>query len=72
MMQAFNKYKEGNERQILDPLMREVVEDEVLKKIFALAFQCAAPTRRDRPTMREVAAQLWEIRKDYFRSRRRS
>ncbi|XP_042374094.1 calmodulin-binding receptor-like cytoplasmic kinase 3 isoform X1 [Zingiber officinale] len=69
---AFNKYNEGNEREILDPEMREVVEDLVVKKIFALAFQCAAPTRRDRPAMREVVEQLWEIRKDYARSRQRS
>lgn len=69
---AFSKYNEGNEREILDPRLREVVEDEVLQKIFALAFQCAAPTRRDRPAMREVVEQLWEIRKDYGRSRRRT
>ncbi|WOK96863.1 hypothetical protein Cni_G05571 [Canna indica] len=69
---AFNKYNEGNERQILDPQMRDLVEDEIIKKIFALAFQCAAPTRRDRPAMREAVEQLWGIRKDYARSRRRS
>ncbi|CAD5189271.1 unnamed protein product [Musa acuminata subsp. malaccensis] len=69
---AFSKYNEGNEREILDPRLREVVGDEVLQKIFALAFQCAAPTRRDRPAMREVVEQLWEIRKDYGRSRRRT
>ncbi|XP_065016495.1 calmodulin-binding receptor-like cytoplasmic kinase 3 isoform X2 [Musa acuminata AAA Group] len=69
---AFSKYNEGNEREILDPRLREVVEDEVLQKIFALAFQCAAPTRRDRPAMREVVEQLWEIRKDYGGSRRRT
>ncbi|URE15493.1 STYKc [Musa troglodytarum] len=69
---AFSKYNEGNEREILDPQLREVVEDGVLTKIFTLAFQCAAPTRRDRPAMREVVEQLWEIRKDYARSRRRT
>ncbi|KAG6509345.1 calmodulin-binding receptor-like cytoplasmic kinase 3 isoform X1 [Zingiber officinale] len=62
---AFNKYKEGNERQILDPQMHEVVADLVVKKILALAFKCAAPTRKDRPAMREVVEQLWGIRKDY-------
>lgn len=64
-MQAFNKYKEGNERQILDPQMPEVLEDLVVKKILALAFKCAAPTRKDRPAMQEVVEQLWGIRKDY-------
>ncbi|XP_008801916.1 calmodulin-binding receptor-like cytoplasmic kinase 3 isoform X1 [Phoenix dactylifera] len=69
---AFNKYNEGNVRGILDPLLKEVVDEEVLKRIFGLAFQCAAPTRTDRPAMKEVVEQLWEIRKDYARSRRRA
>ncbi|KAG1327893.1 calmodulin-binding receptor-like cytoplasmic kinase 3 [Cocos nucifera] len=69
---AFKKYNEGNVRSILDPLLREVVYEEVLKRIFGLAFQCAAPTRNDRPVMKEVVEQLWEIRKDYARSHRRA
>lgn len=72
MFQAFDKYNEGNVRSILDPLLKEVVNEEVLKRIFGLAFQCAAPTRTDRPSMKEVVEQLWEIRKDYARSRRRA
>ncbi|XP_078157911.1 calmodulin-binding receptor-like cytoplasmic kinase 3 [Carex rostrata] len=62
---AFSKFDRGNYKEILDPLMREEVPDEVLKRILSLAFQCAAPYRRDRPNMREVCEQLWKIRKDY-------
>ncbi|KAJ3698997.1 hypothetical protein LUZ61_002702 [Rhynchospora tenuis] len=62
---AFSKYDEGHNREILDPQLHEEVPDEVLRRILSLAFQCAAPYRRDRPNMREVCEQLWKIRKDY-------
>lgn len=67
---AFKKYNEGNVSDTLDPGMEEVVDGEIVSKMFALAFQCAAPTRSDRPTMKEVAEQLWRIRIDYLRSGR--
>ncbi|OAY69636.1 calmodulin-binding receptor-like cytoplasmic kinase 3 [Ananas comosus] len=68
---AFNKYNTGQVRDILDPLLQEVVHEEILKKIFGLAFLCTAPTRGDRPEMKEVGEQLWKIRMDYLRSRGR-
>ncbi|GJN40617.1 hypothetical protein PR202_gb29861 [Eleusine coracana subsp. coracana] len=58
-------------REILDPLLEDPVDDEVLEKLLSLAFQCAAPTREDRPTMKEVGEQLWEIRKEYGKSVRK-
>lgn len=64
---AFKKYMEGNVVELLDPLMNEVVDAEVVSKLFGLAFQCAAPTRSDRPNMKEVGEQLWGIRMDYLR-----
>ncbi|MQL80864.1 hypothetical protein Taro_013314 [Colocasia esculenta] len=67
---AFKKYKEGNVREIMDPLLKEVVDEDILKKIFALAFRCAVSARANRPAMKEVGEQLWEIRKDYGRSLR--
>uniref|UniRef100_A0A1D1ZEM9 non-specific serine/threonine protein kinase n=1 Tax=Anthurium amnicola TaxID=1678845 RepID=A0A1D1ZEM9_9ARAE len=67
---AFKKYNRGNVKDLMDPLLEEEVDMEVLKKIFALAFRCAASTRADRPAMKEVVEQLWEIRKDYVRSLR--
>nr|XP_010911275.2 calmodulin-binding receptor-like cytoplasmic kinase 3 [Elaeis guineensis] len=65
---AFHKYNVGNLRDILDPLLEEVVDEEVLGKMLSLAFQCAAPTRDDRPDMKEVGEQLWEIRREFRKS----
>ncbi|XP_008795844.1 calmodulin-binding receptor-like cytoplasmic kinase 3 isoform X2 [Phoenix dactylifera] len=65
---AFNKYNEGNLRDILDPLLEEVVDEEVLGRMLSLAFQCSAPTRDDRPDMKEVGEQLWEIRREFGKS----
>lgn len=68
---AFNKFNEGNVVDLLDPLMNETVDAEILSKMFSLAFHCAAPTRSDRPSMKEVGEQLWVIRMDYLKSVRR-
>jgi serine/threonine protein kinase len=67
-VQTFKKFNQGNIREILDPLLEDPVDDVVLEKLLSLAFQCAAPTREDRPTMKEVGEQLWEIRKEYGKS----
>lgn len=71
LVQAFNKYDEGFIRDLVDPLMEEVVDVKIVKKIFSLAFHCAAPIRRDRPDMKVVGEQLWAIRADYIKSVRR-
>ncbi|KAI8023902.1 Calmodulin-binding receptor-like cytoplasmic kinase 3 [Camellia lanceoleosa] len=68
---AFNTYHEGSIMDMLDPLMNEVVNEDILAKMFELAFQCAAPTRADRPDMKVVGEQLWAIRMSYLRSGRR-
>ncbi|PIA42315.1 hypothetical protein AQUCO_02000038v1 [Aquilegia coerulea] len=68
---AFKNYNEGNVIGLLDPLMNEVVDARILSKMFSLAFQCAAPTRQDRPNMKEVGEQLWKIRTSYRKSVRR-
>lgn len=68
---AFRNYNEGNIVGLVDPLMDEVVDVEVLTKMFGLAFECAAPTRADRPDMKQVGEQLWAIRMDYVQSIRR-
>ena len=57
--------------ELVDPMMEEVVDAEILVKIFALAIQCAAPGRNDRPEMKSVGEQLWAIRADYLKSSRR-
>ncbi|OVA03765.1 Protein kinase domain [Macleaya cordata] len=68
---AFKNYNEGKLVEMLDPSMNEVVHVEILSKMFALGFQCAAPTRSDRPNMKEVGEQLWAIRMDYLKSVKR-
>lgn len=69
-MQAFKKFSEGKAREIVDPLLEEAVDEEIVGKMLNLAFQCAAPTRSDRPDMKEVGEQLWEIRRGYRKSLR--
>lgn len=50
---------------MLDPAMRERIDAEILGRMFELAFQCAAPTRTDRPDMKMVGERLWAIRMEY-------
>lgn len=65
LWQAFGKYTQGKMREILDPLLKEEIHGEVLRRLLGLAFECAAPTRADRPSMDIVAESLWAIRKDH-------
>lgn len=66
-VQAFHKYNEGHVAELVDCMMEEVVDANILANIFDLAFQCAAPTRNDRPQMKSVAEELWVIRADYLK-----
>lgn len=65
--QAFDKYNEGKVLELVDPKARERLDEKILKKMFSLAFQCAAPTRKERPDMEAVGKQLWAIRSTYLR-----
>ncbi len=67
-VQAFRKFNEGALFDMVDPLMNEVVDVEILQKMFGLAIQCAAPIRNDRPDMKSVGEELWAIRADYLKS----
>ncbi|KAL8152643.1 hypothetical protein V2J09_010403 [Rumex salicifolius] len=67
---AFNLYKERNVVGLIDPEMKETVSKDILRKMFSVAFQCAAPVRSDRPDMKEVGESLWAIRMDYNQKRR--
>lgn len=67
---AFNNFSDGRVSEVLDPKLQEDVNLEVAAKMLSLAFHCAAPTRANRPLMKEVGEQLWEIRKDFGRSLR--
>jgi hypothetical protein len=70
LIQAFNKYQRGNVRDILDPMLTEEVNEDILNRIFDLAFQCVAPTREDRPSMKKVTERLWMIRRGYTKIQR--
>ena len=53
--------------ELVDPNARDRVDEKILKKMFSLAFQCVAPTRKERPDMEAVGKQLWAIRSSYLR-----
>lgn len=63
---AFKKFLNGNIMEVLDPRLESSnAACRVAEKICELAFQCTAPTKQDRPTMKEVAEALWNIRKEF-------
>ncbi|KAJ9551326.1 hypothetical protein OSB04_015371 [Centaurea solstitialis] len=49
---AFGKFNKGEVMDLVDPLLKEAVDAYVFAKMLVLAFQCAAPTRADRPNMK--------------------
>ncbi|XP_022030351.2 probable serine/threonine-protein kinase PBL8, partial [Helianthus annuus] len=67
---AFRKYKKGEIMALADPQMKEALDWEIIGKMLELAFQCAAPTRADRPDMKAAGERLWAIRMDYLRNGR--
>ncbi|KAG8082585.1 hypothetical protein GUJ93_ZPchr0014g47336 [Zizania palustris] len=69
---AFEKFNKGDVKGILDPMLTESVNEDILNKTFDVAFQCVAPTRADRPEMKEVVERLWKIRRDYAKTQRRA
>lgn len=72
LMQAFERYNKGDVQEILDPMLTESVNEDILNKIFDVMFQCVAPTRADRPHMKEVVEKLWKIRRDYAKTQNRA
>lgn len=69
---AFEKYNKGDVHSILDPMLTESVNEDILNKTFDVMFQCVAPTRADRPPMKEVVEKLWKIRRDYAKTQNRA
>ncbi|KAK1413982.1 hypothetical protein QVD17_29719 [Tagetes erecta] len=64
---AFGKHHNGETMDLVDPQIREAVDEKIFKKMLDLAFQCAAPTRADRPDMKAVGERLWAIRVKYLK-----
>lgn len=58
--------KQGEAVIAMDPrLQRSSASNKAVQKVLNLAFQCLAPVKRLRPSMKNCAEVLWEIRKDY-------
>jgi hypothetical protein len=65
-MQAFQMFIDGQGIEVLDPnLERSSSACMMVEKILELAFRCAAPTKLERPSMKQTTEVLWNIRKDY-------
>ncbi|KAL8234992.1 hypothetical protein R6Q59_021092 [Mikania micrantha] len=64
---AFGKFNDGEVMDLVDPQMKDAVDVKIFKKMLSLSFQCAAPTRVDRPEMKSVGEQLWAIRVKYLK-----
>ncbi|GJN30307.1 hypothetical protein PR202_gb18601 [Eleusine coracana subsp. coracana] len=63
---AMENFVKGNAIQTLDPSLDATdAINLAVEKMYELALQCLAPTKRNRPSMRRCAEILWSIRKDY-------
>ncbi|CAK9189867.1 unnamed protein product [Sphagnum troendelagicum] len=63
---AFTKFVDGKLRHILDPNIRKTATVmAILPGLFELAISCVAPSKTERPNMKEVQESLWNIRKAY-------
>ncbi|KAL0712387.1 hypothetical protein Bca4012_019365 [Brassica carinata] len=63
---AIKKFTSGDTISVLDPkLERNPPNNLALEKVLEMAFQCLAPHRGSRPSMKKCSEILWGIRKDY-------
>ncbi|KAK7301828.1 hypothetical protein RJT34_12704 [Clitoria ternatea] len=63
---AMQMLKQGEAVIAMDPrLRRSPASNKAVYKVLMLAFQCLAPMRRSRPSMKSCAEVLWSIRKDF-------
>lgn len=66
------RMKAGDAIFTMDPRLRRSPESTVaVERVLKLAQQCLLPSRQSRPSMKECAKTLWEIRRD-FREKRSS
>jgi hypothetical protein len=67
-MQALQKRRAGEAVVAMDPRMRRSPASvATVERVMALAEQCVAPARKDRPSMRRCTELLWSIRREYHR-----
>eukprot|EP00249_Psilotum_nudum_P005745 c19165_g1_i1 orf=294-1571(-) len=65
MRWAFQMFIDGNALGTLDPKLHKTpAANLMVEKLLELAFQCAAPSKHERPSMKRTAEILWNIRKD--------
>lgn len=58
--------KQGDPVFAMDPrLRRSPASNKAVKKVLKLAFQCLAPSKQSRPSMKSCAEILWAIRKAF-------
>ncbi|KAK2440809.1 calmodulin-binding receptor cytoplasmic kinase [Trifolium repens] len=63
---AMQLLKQGEAVIAMDPrLRRNSTSNKAVQKVLKLAFQCLAPVRRLRPSMKNCQEVLWEIRKEF-------
>ncbi|CAL0301717.1 unnamed protein product [Lupinus luteus] len=63
---ALQMWKQGEILIAMDPrLQRSSASNKAVEKVFRLAYQCLAPARKSRPSMKTCAEVLWGIRKDF-------
>ncbi|EOA20750.1 hypothetical protein CARUB_v10001078mg [Capsella rubella] len=63
---AIKKFTGGDSISVLDPKLEQSPANNLaLEKVLEMAFQCLAPHRRSRPSMKKCSEILWGIRKDY-------
>ncbi|GAB2252043.1 hypothetical protein Droror1_Dr00004890 [Drosera rotundifolia] len=63
---VMKKYMSGDAISAMDPKLESNAANKLaLEKILELAFECIAPQRQSRPSMRRCAEILWGIRKEY-------
>ncbi|CAD6207428.1 unnamed protein product [Miscanthus lutarioriparius] len=67
-MQALQRCRAGEAVVAMDPRMRRSPASvAAVERTLALAAQCVATARDDRPSMRRCSELLWAIRRDYHR-----
>ncbi|KAH6836631.1 calmodulin-binding receptor-like cytoplasmic kinase 1 [Perilla frutescens var. hirtella] len=62
---ALKRLRDGEVVVAMDPrLRRSIASIQAVERVFKLARHCLAPSRSSRPSMRQCAEKLWEIRRE--------
>lgn len=65
-MQALRRLRDGEVVVAMDPrLRRSIASIQAVERVLKLARHCLAPSRLSRPSMRQCAEKLWEIRREF-------